>query len=305
MKKLILILALGLALAACTAETPVPTATPVPPTITPVPPTVTPIPPTITPEPWDAEVNALSTGLRQLPHLNSKVIEALPAGTKVDLLAITEDEDWVQATAYLEGGSTITGWLQVDKLSVNVSLDDLTVDTETAFVPPPTRTPGPTRTSRPTELPLEERYIAYFVEKGFENLNNPNEYVKRAGRGFLFVAITDNEDGHNPQFGFISRINATQEERDLTLAHLDEAASFIDPVDGKNMAYSGMLEITTNTVTIGPDGTWRRMWADGETWAQFIHTSTGQDVYILYVYEEENIIKVFFTYLPEDFVHEN
>ena len=45
------------------------------------------------------------------------------------------------------------------------------------------------------------------------------------------------------------------------------------------------------------------MWADGETWTQFIHTSTEQEVFIRYVYEEENIIKVFFTYLPEDFVH--
>ncbi len=51
MKKLISILTLVLALAACAAETPVPTATPVPPTATPIPPTSTPVPPTSTPEP--------------------------------------------------------------------------------------------------------------------------------------------------------------------------------------------------------------------------------------------------------------
>jgi beta-xylosidase len=52
MKKLILIFAVGLALAACTAETPVPsTSTPIPPSSTPVPPTSTPVPPTSTPVP--------------------------------------------------------------------------------------------------------------------------------------------------------------------------------------------------------------------------------------------------------------
>ncbi|TDI85203.1 MAG: hypothetical protein E2O74_03785 [Chloroflexi bacterium] len=242
-------------------------------------------------------MSALATGLRELPHLNSKVLERLLGGATVDLLAVTEDREWVQATAYLGGGSAIRGWIQVDKLKLNVSLDDLEVDTETAFVLPPTRTP------RPTALPLNERFIAHFVERDFENPNNTTEYIKRAGRGFLFVAIEHGSDGSNPQFGFISRINATQEERDLTLAHLDEAAAFIDPVDGVDIAYSGMLTITTNKLTIGSDGTWRRMWADGETWTQFIHTSTEQEVFIRYVYEEENIIKVFFTYLPEDFVH--
>ena len=271
-------------------------ATPLQHTITSAPPTAPPAP-TITPELLDATVSALATGLRELPHLNSKVLERLMGGATVDLLAVTEDREWVQATAYLGGGSAIRGWIQVDKLKLNVSLDDLEVDTETAFVLPPTRT------LRPTALPLNERFIAHFVERDFENPNNTTEYIKRAGRGFLFVAIEHGSDGSNPQFGFISRINATQEERDLTLAHLDEAAAFIDPVDGVDIAYSGMLTITTNKLTIGSDGTWRRMWADGETWTQFIHTSTEQEVFIRYVYEEENIIKVFFTYLPEDFVH--
>ena len=305
MKKLIPILALVLALAACADETRVVvvTATLSPPTATPVNPTATPVPPTptITPVPWDGEVSALATGLRQQPQLNSQVIKTLPGGTKVDLLATTEDQKWVRVTAYFEGTKRV-GWLQVDKLKLNVSLDDLEVDTETAKLLPPTRTPGP------TAPPLNERFIAHFAEQGFEDMNERFgyiEYIKRAGRGFLMVGITDNQDGHNPVFGFISRINATQEERDLTLAHLDEAAAFIDPVDGVDIAYSAMLETTTNTLTIGPDGTWRRMWAERETWGQFIHTSTGQDVYIQYIYEEENIIKVFFFYLPEDFVHED
>jgi hypothetical protein len=84
-------------------------ATPVPPTVTPVPPTATPIPPTITPERWDAEVHVFYIGLRELPHFNSHIMETLLGGTMVDLLAVTEDQEWVQATAYLEGGSTITG----------------------------------------------------------------------------------------------------------------------------------------------------------------------------------------------------
>ena len=99
MKKLILMPALCLALAACATETPVPTATLVPPTGSPMPPTVTPIPPTFTPEPWDAEVHALAISLHQLPHLSSHSMETLLGGTTVDLLAITEDQEWVQATA--------------------------------------------------------------------------------------------------------------------------------------------------------------------------------------------------------------
>ena len=118
------------------------TATPVPPTVTPSPPTATPIPPTITPEPWDATVSAISTGLRQLPVLTSQVIATLPGGTTLDLLAVTEDQEWVQATAYLGGGSAIRGWLLAKQLKLNVSLDDLEVDTETAFVPP-TASPEP------------------------------------------------------------------------------------------------------------------------------------------------------------------
>jgi hypothetical protein len=137
MKKLILIPALGLVLAACAGEPEivVVTATLSPPTATPVTPTATSVPPTptITPVPWDGEVNAISTGLRQQPHLNSRVIKALPARTKVDLLATTEDQKWVRVTAYFEGTKRV-GWLQVAMLKLNVSLDDLEVDTETAFV---------------------------------------------------------------------------------------------------------------------------------------------------------------------------
>lgn len=225
MKKLILILALGLALAACAAETPVPTATPVPPTHTPVPPTVTPIPPTITPEPWDAQVNALSTGLRQLPHLNSQVIEALPAGTKVDLLSITADKKWVHVTTRVAGNAILEGWVQADKLQVNISLDDLTVDTETAFVPPPTRTPGPTRTPKPTEVPLGERYVNYLLEQGFEYYPDSHQYMKKAGRGWLLAAAQDG----GQMVGYAIRVPTTPEEVSEVLAFLEEAGEFLDP----------------------------------------------------------------------------
>ncbi len=129
------------------------TATPVPPTTIPVPPTATPIPPTITPETWDATVSAVATSLRQLPHLNSQVMKTLPGGAKVDLLAITEDREWVQATAYL-GDWKGTGWLQVDKLRLNVSLDDLDVDTETVFVQPSPEGDQPAATPAMEPTPL-------------------------------------------------------------------------------------------------------------------------------------------------------
>ena len=163
--------------------------------------------------------------------------------------------------------------------------------------------PEPTIQPAPIESPANQRFIAHFVEQGFETQVLPNEYIKSAGRGWLLVSITDDKD---PRFGFISRINATIEEQDLSLAHLDEAAAFIDPVDGLNIVYTGMEETTTDRLTLTGgevEGEYTRGWEDGETWTQFIHTSTGQEVFIQYVYEEENLIKVFFTYLPVGWQH--
>ncbi len=204
------------------------TVTPVPPSVTPVTPTVTHIPPTITPEPWDAKVHELAIGLHLLPHFNSRVMETLLGGTTVDLLAITEDQEWVQATAYLEGGSTITGWLQVDKLRLNVSLDDLTVDTETVFVPPPTHTPGPTRTPKPTEVPLGKRYVAHFVDQGFSVWNDLGVYAKVEGRQTLMVG--DLENGQ--LVAYITPAIMTPDELTVLRELLIEASGILDPVYG-------------------------------------------------------------------------
>jgi hypothetical protein len=252
MKKLILILVLGFALAACAGETSVVvvTATPVPPTAT---------------------------------SIRDRGVEYPSASS------ITTERP---ATRTPKPKESQTG-------------SRITLGNPTTSTPKPTEVPlgeQPTRTPGPTSVPLNERFIDHFVEQGFENLNNPTEYIKRAGRGFLYIAIQHDEDGSNPRFGFISRINATPEERELTLAHLDEAASFIDPVDGLDIAYSGMTEIKTNKLTV-VNGEWRHWWAEGESWTQFIHTSTGQEVFIEYLYEEENLIKVFFTYLPVGWQH--
>ncbi len=150
------------------------TETPIPPTVKPSPPTATPIPPTptTTPEPWDAQVSALATNLLQLPHNLSQVIATLPGGITMDLLAVTEDKEWVQATAYLGGGSAIRGWLQVDKLKLNVSLDDLEVDTETAFVQS-TSVPESTPAASPEpQLIFEDDFESgegeWFVEDSIE-----------------------------------------------------------------------------------------------------------------------------------------
>ena len=100
-----------------------------------------------TSEPWDARVSALAGNLREFPHLNSQIMHTLIGDAKVDLLAVSPDNKWVHVkTAAVEGNPILEGWLQVDKLVLNVSLDDLTVDAETVFVQPPTRTPGPTGT---------------------------------------------------------------------------------------------------------------------------------------------------------------
>ena len=203
-------------------------ATPVPPTVTPVPPTATPITPTITPEPWDAEVHVFYIGLRELPHFNSHILENLLGGTMVDLLAVTEDREWVQATAYLDGGSSITGWLQVGKLRLNISLDDLMVDTETVFVPPPTHTPGPTRTPKPTELPLGERYVAHFVDQGFSVWNDLGVYAKVEGRQTLMVG--DLENGQ--LVAYITPAIMTPDELTVLRELLIEASGILDPVYG-------------------------------------------------------------------------
>ena len=229
MKKLILILSLGLVLAACAGETRVVvvTATPVPPTVTPSPPTATPIPPTITPEPWDARVSALAGNLREFPHLNSQIMHTLIGDAKVDLLAVSPDNKWVHVkTAAVEGNPILEGWLQVDKLVLNVSLDDLTVDAETVFVQPATRTPGPTGTPRPTELPLAERYVAHFVDKGFEYVPEQDRYMKSEGRLVLVIMTVDDQ---RQMVGYIIPTPLTSEEIDIVRDHLREAGEFLDP----------------------------------------------------------------------------
>ncbi len=229
MKKLILMPALGLALAACAGEPQVVvvTATSVPPTATPAPPTATPIPPTITPEPWDALVSALAGNLREFPHLNSQIMHSLIGGAKVDLLAVSPDNKWVHVkTAAVEGNPILEGWLQVDKLVLNVSLDDLTVDVETVFVQPPTRTPGPTGTPHPTEIPLGERYVAHFVDRGFEYIPNQNRYMKTEGRLVLVIMTVDDQ---RQMVGYIIPEPLTSEEIDIVRDHLREAGEYLDP----------------------------------------------------------------------------
>jgi hypothetical protein len=169
-------------------------------------------------------VDALSIGLRQLPHLDSHVIEALIGGTTVDLLAVSEDREWVYATAYSKNGVTITGWLLADKLQLNISLDDLKVDTETVFIPPPTRTPGPTRTPKPTEVPLGERYVNFLLEGGFEYYSDSHQYMKKAGRGWLLAAAQDG----GQMVGYAIRVPTTPEEVSEVLAFLEEAGEFLD-----------------------------------------------------------------------------
>ena len=152
---------------------------------------------------------------------------------------------------------------------------------------------------------LNERFLEYFADRGF--LQNPDvtgyvHYNKRAGRGFIVAAITDNQDGQNPMFGFVSRINAMPEEYNTSLEHLYEAAFFIDPFYGADIVFTAMEDIETQRVSM-VNGTMRHWWAEGETWGQFIHTPAGQEVMIDYLYEEENLLKVFFFYLPLDWEH--
>ncbi len=283
MKKLTLILALGLVLAACAGEPQVVvvTATSVPPTVTPAPPTATPILPTITPVPWDARVSALAGNLREFPHLNSQIMHSLIGGAKVDLLAVSPDNKWVHAnTAAVEGSPILEGWLQVDKLVLNVSLDDLTVDAETVFVQPPTRTPGPTGTPRPTELPIEERYIAHFVDLGFEVRDTPGQYENTAGRGNLIVSVI----AEGPLMGYVSFRDWTEDEQALTFAHLEEAATFLRPNNG--WMY---VQVAIQSMSEGM----------GEG---FVHTESGGEIFFRQQFTPD-IALVVFTFLPVGYQH--
>ncbi|MFQ5922353.1 MAG: hypothetical protein ACE5M4_05870, partial [Anaerolineales bacterium] len=146
-------------------------------------------------------------------------------GTTVDLLAVTEDREWVQVI-YWDAASPIKGWLRVDKLELNVSLDSIEVDTETAFVPPPTRTPGPTRTPVPTEVPLGERYVAHFIDRGFEYVPEQDRYMKTEGRLVLVIMAVDDQ---RQMVGYLVPEPLTSEEIDIVRDHLREASEFRDP----------------------------------------------------------------------------
>ena len=244
------------------------TATPVPPTATPAPPTATPIPPTITPEPWDARVSALAGNLREFPHLNSQIMHSLIGGAKVDLLAVSPDNKWVHAkTAAVEGNPILEGWLQVDKLVLNVSLDDLTVDAETVFVQPPTRTPGPTGTARPTELPLAERYVAHFLGRGFEYYSEQDQYMLNAGRGVLVIKVTD--DSQIVGYAMIEPMN--DEEVVLVRELLVEAGEFLDPGYGWKTIQTAFETIVTGITDNGTawaqgrEVQWHTLWLNGDT----------------------------------------
>jgi hypothetical protein len=94
----------------------------------------------------DAVVSILVTYLREQPEPSAKAGQTLQKGDSVDLLAVNQDKTWVQARAFGH-----VGWVSIDDLKLNISLDELAVE-EVAAIPTPT--PPPTSTPLPTHTPV-------------------------------------------------------------------------------------------------------------------------------------------------------
>lgn len=115
-------------------------------------------PPTATPTPtstprragWDAVVTANFTSLRRQPNINASAIITLKKGDGVELLALNEDKNWVQGRSQAR-----TGWLPLDKLELNISLDELRV--ESAAINPTSTLPKPSPAPLPTSTPTRQQ----------------------------------------------------------------------------------------------------------------------------------------------------
>lgn len=114
------------------------------------------------PNQWDAVVSATFASIRRRPELSAQSLISLNKGDNVDLIAVSEDGQWVQGHSHGR-----TGWLPVDKLRLNISLNILEVKTVAAK---PTVTPKSTSTPRPAPEPTATIDADPSV---YDNFNNP------------------------------------------------------------------------------------------------------------------------------------
>ena len=154
---------------------------------------------------------------------------------------------------------------------------------------PPTVTPRrptprpipPTRTREPTEVPLEERYINYFVEKGFEESGVPGQYRKNSGRGSLMVSFIEEV----AMFGHVGPADWTEEERTLIFDHLQEAATFLNPEEGWAIVL-GAIDAMDTGISEG-----------------FAHTAGGRELFFRLVPLDDGTTLVEFKYMSDTFEH--
>ncbi|MBN1995388.1 MAG: NPCBM/NEW2 domain-containing protein [Anaerolineae bacterium] len=111
---------------------------------------------------WDAVVKTYFAYLRDGPGDSAEAIEILQGGDGFDLLAVNKERTWVKITA-----PGRMGWIAVDKLELNISLDELT-EVEASTKPTPTL--KPTSTPRPTPTPTATMDADPTV---YDNFNNP------------------------------------------------------------------------------------------------------------------------------------
>lgn len=88
-----------------------------------------------------AEVIVSGAPLYRYPDTSVPSISALAIGARVELLARNEDKTWVEVWATVNNAPA-RGWIQVDKLKLNVALNELKVR-EVAKVTPATPQPTP------------------------------------------------------------------------------------------------------------------------------------------------------------------
>ncbi len=133
-----------------------------------------------------------------------------------------------------------------------------------------------------TGIPLEEEYINYFVEKGFEVYEVPGQYLFPVGRGWLVVAVI--EEG--PMFGHTGPPDLTDEERTIVFDHFQEAATFLDP-NGGWVTVQGAIDAMSQGMSEG-----------------YAHTPDGQQVFFRSVFSNDTATVVF-TFLNDSIEHED
>jgi|GEM_PF-1008216 len=113
-------------------------------------PTETPIPPTNTPEIAQVEIMTQQSVLRDGPGEQYDAIGTIERGETLQVIAVTEEEDWYRV---LSGGEL--GWISAETIAVSGNIDAIDVVQKPTETATPTATNTATPTDTPTATPTE------------------------------------------------------------------------------------------------------------------------------------------------------